>query len=1031
MTEVTTSFGILFTDIEGSTRRWEDDPAAMSRLVARHDKALADIVQSVGGRVVKGTGDGMLAVFPEVGACVRAAVEAQKRLWPDPPVGLGLPVRMAVHAGEVLERDGDVFGPEVIRCARLMGAGHGGQVLISEAAVVEFGESDLMFRDLGSHQLRGLADPIAIRQVLVPGLPSDHPPLRTLHACAHNLPSQLSSFVGRRAELREVPRLLAGHRLVTLCGPGGTGKTRLALQVASESLDQYTHGTWLIDLLRVGSGAEVAEMAAAQLGIDPGPAGPLAALTEAFATTETLLVVDNCEHVRRAAADVIGSLLATTSRLRVLATSREPLHVAGEVVAAVDPLPVPKAEDPADRIRGSAAVRLFLDRAAAAGQRQIGTEHLDLVGEVCRAVEGLPLAIELAAARTRYLSMGEIAGALPQQLDVLRSPSDPDPRHRTMRAAIGWSYQLLDPVQQLLLQRLAAFRNGWWREEAMAVCSAPPLSRVSVDAALDELVDHSLVAIRKVDGRATRFRLLEQVRHFAAEQAGDGGLDEFGDRLVDYYLDLLEAEGQPVLEPTAAADTAAVVRLAGFLLEDLSNLILAIESALDAGRATDALRILANGGWLAFYFQSGYSRRYLSWLDRGMPVVTGEDPVVALGALEGAVWAVSATIEQDTMLELQLEGLRRAETLEHEYGLIDALHGLGHAYYRIGRRNESRRSFQRAIERGRDRYPLQAQEAELAIAVLLEHSLQGYEPSRKLILAVSRGCPLSFWDWYFAATAMDSGHLEEALAACDRILASPVHRLMAVGVCHAQDRRGRILAMLGRQAEAEEAIERALEAARSIVGPNWAVPMAWEGAAVVAAYADDPARARHCLERGLEMARRGSIHNYVCRLALESIPYLIDQGDTGGAEALAVEAEQAMTVDGDAGPFYGPIIRLGLARVSLARGNVDRAARLVLDSLPTRLEEAPTIGVTMACLEMAALTLSLVGDQRARTVLAALDRWRVEAHMVENPTVERLRSRALENLPAQSAAEPIDLDEALDVARAALTSLTNAARIKG
>lgn len=1028
MQQPTTDLAILFTDVVGSTNLWERDPDWMGSVMARHDRLLESSVVMAGGRLIKGLGDGILAVFPTSNDAVSAASDAQRLLWPEPPDGLGLKVRMAIHFGETLEREGDVFGPAVIRCSRLVDAAHGGQILVSDVAARRLRGSRLELVDLGTHHLRDLAEPIHIHQAVVDGLQRGFPSLRTLHAFAHNLPTRLSSFVGRETELREISGALADHRLVTLTGPGGSGKTRVALQVGADSLERFSDGTWFVNLLRVEEAERLAETVAADLGIATGTGNcPTDALAKAFIGSNTLLIVDNCEHVLEATGEMVTALLGATDHLTVLATSREPLRIDGEAVYPIEPLAVPSPkESEASRIKAYPSTRLFVERVAESGAGSRIGEQEKLMGDIVRRVDGLPLAIELAAGRMRYMSLQEISEALGRSIDVLHSVASDDPRHETIRSTIAWSYDLLTPEERLLLQRLTVFHNGWFRSEAVAVCSPFPLSKQSVETLLESLVDRSLVSPRNLESGVTRFRLLEQVRQFAAERLDEADAADLRSRLVDYFVSFFLRHGNSTLRPLPEGESDALLEWMVPMIEDISNLVAAIETAIELQRPVDALRILTEGAWEVFYVQSGYVERYYSWLDRTLEAATSIDPMVALGAIEGAGYCASATTRPERMVELHGEGLRRAIALGAEYVEAAARVGLAVGLIRTGRTDEAARLLDEAVRLAEGRYPRLGLEAELWIALECETGEGGYLRTKRLLAAsdeLGETVNTSFMRWFFAWNAMDRGELDVALAAVDRVLECPYWDLMAVVQCHLHDLRARILARMGRRQQSEEALALAFEATRRVVGPNWAVTAAWNGATDVATYAGDRDRAETYLRQGLEKARLGDIGLHVGLFGLQLIPYLLDNGSDRAAADLLTEAESALRSVNRLDDFYAPMVELRRCQIAGASGRVGEAAAAMAALLPDDPWDPPSFSLLIEELEVAGLLLASVSDPRAASVFAAIDRWNAEADAVSNPvTIHRRRAWAGQ-YNAIGGDEAPELAQAVDIARKALRAL--------
>ena len=426
----------LLTDIEGSTRLWQEHRAAMATALEAHDALLRAAVEEAGGTVVKTTGDGLLAAFDRPEAALAAAAAAQRRLdaqaW---PATGALRVRMAIHSGSAEVRDGDFFGPALNRVARLMAIGHGGQVLVSSttsALAADALPPDSELLDLGEHQLRDHPRPERVHQLAAPGLRRDFPPLRTVSEHPTNLRPQVTSFVGRGRELAALGRLLATSRLVTLVGVGGTGKTRLEVQAAIEGLDRYRDGAWLVELAPVADPELVVGEIGRALGVQQQPGQqPIETIVDHLRSKELLLILDNCEHLIGAAADATDRLLGSCPTLRILASSREPLGVEGETVFAVPSLALPPAPggrdvaagaDPAeaDEAGRSEAVRLFVDRATATLPTFVlDRSNVRAVVEICRRLDGIPLALELAAARINVLSADEIARGLGDRFRLL------------------------------------------------------------------------------------------------------------------------------------------------------------------------------------------------------------------------------------------------------------------------------------------------------------------------------------------------------------------------------------------------------------------------------------------------------------------------------------------------------------------------------------------------------------------------------------------------------------------------------------
>jgi predicted ATPase len=498
----------LFTDIEGSTRRWEADPDVMQVALEAHNKVLREAVESHDGTVFNYTGDGMCAVFASPRSAVDAAVDAQR--------ALELPVRMGIATGEAELRGGDYFGTVLNRTARVMSAGHGGQVLLDGATAGLLSGIDLI--SLGPRRLRDIAKPVDMFQVNAPGLRTEFPPLKTVDPTPGNLRPATTSFVGREADIAEVQAALKAHRLVTLTGVGGVGKTRLALEVASRSMNDYADGVWVIELAPVGDPDAVPEVVAATMGITQQPGLSMAeSIARALEGRSRLIVFDNCEHMLDAAADMIEAIFAHSSTVAMLATSREGLRLNDEQLWPVPSLDVGAGAD-------SAAATLFIDRAQAVspGVSLTVPDEAAVAVEICHRLDGIPLAIELAASRMMSMTVTEVRDRLDDRFRLLVGSRRGLERHQTLRHAVQWSYDLLEDNEKSLLARSSVFAGGFDLAAACAVTASD--DELATLDLLDALVRKSLFVADRTSGR-TRFSMLETIRQFAEEQLvlADGG----------------------------------------------------------------------------------------------------------------------------------------------------------------------------------------------------------------------------------------------------------------------------------------------------------------------------------------------------------------------------------------------------------------------------------------------------------------------------------------------------------------------------
>ena len=537
----------LFTDIEGSTRLWEQDQERMRRALARHDAIARAAVEDNRGVVVKMSGDGVHAVFEDPLDAVGATLHLQQALLdPEATDGIALRVRCGLHVGVNERRDNDFFGNVVNRAARIMSAAHGGQVLVSQAVATLVRDrlpAGVALRDLGKVRLRDLTRPERVYQVVHPRLRQDFPALRTLEATPNNLPQQLTSFIGRERELAEVRDLLANSRLLTLVGAGGIGKTRLSLQVASDVMNGYPDGVWLVELAPLSDASRVPLAVASILGVKEEAGHPvIEALVKYAKDRRLLLILDNCEHLVHACAELAKQLMHAGPHLRILASSREHLHVAGETTYSLPPLlvPDPHVEISVQSLMRCDAVRLFVDRAHAVQPGfQVTDTNARAVADICHRLDGIPLAIELAAARVRSLSVAEIAVRLGDRFRLLTGGDRTAlPRQQTLRALIDWSYELLTEHERAVLRPLSVFAGGWTMEAAETVAAGGEIETTDVLDLLSHLVEKSLVALEAEGGR---YRLLETVRQYAEERLNESGEgDETRTRHLLFYLALAE-----------------------------------------------------------------------------------------------------------------------------------------------------------------------------------------------------------------------------------------------------------------------------------------------------------------------------------------------------------------------------------------------------------------------------------------------------------------------------------------------------------
>jgi predicted ATPase len=519
----------LFTDIEGSTRLWDQQPERMQSALARHDALAREAVESRRGTIVKTTGDGVHAAFTDPLDAVRAAVAFQQALLDrGATADIELRARCGVHVGVVENRNNDYFGSAVNRAARIMTAAHGGQILLSQATAelvrVRLPQG-VSLLDLGDVRLRDLAQAERVYQVVHPALRQTFPTLRSLEVTPNNLPEQVTSFIGRERETADLENLIGRSRLVTVVGTGGLGKTRLSVQVAANVIDDFPDGVWLIELAPISEPRLVPQAVASVLGVTETAGAPVVdALLAHVRDRRYLIVLDNCEHLIEACATLARQMLQAGSETRLLATSREALRLSGETVYQLPALALPGRTDvvtPEALLRSDAA-QLFIDRAAAVhASFAVTPGNATAIATICRRVDGIPLALELAAARVRALSVETIAARLDDRFRLL-TRGDPTalPRQRTLRALIDWSYELLTSDEAALFRRLAVFAGGFTLDAAEALGSGSTADATDVVDALTHLVEKSLV---ERDAAGDRYRMLDTVRQYALEALDAAG----------------------------------------------------------------------------------------------------------------------------------------------------------------------------------------------------------------------------------------------------------------------------------------------------------------------------------------------------------------------------------------------------------------------------------------------------------------------------------------------------------------------------
>ena len=613
----------LFTDVEGSTRRWEADADEMRAALAAHDQVLRRAIEAHGGWLFKHTGDGVCAAFASPRSAVDAAVAAQRELE--------LPVRMGIATGEAELRGGDYFGAVLNRAARVMAAGHGGQILVAESTAGLLGGVDLV--NLGPRRLRDVPMPVGVFQVQAAELRAEFPPLRALDTTPGNLRPATTSLIGRESEVAEIEAAVKAHRLVTLTGVGGVGKTRLALEVAAHLADEFPDGVWFFELAAVTDPAAVPDAVAAVLGITQQPGKTVSeSVAAALEGRVRLLVIDNCEHVLAAAADLIEAILAHSATVRILATSREGLGVPDEQVWPVRSLDAAAGID-------SAAVTLFVERAQgiAPGFSMVDGDEAAAVTEICQRLDGIPLAIELAASRMASMTASEMRDRLDHRFRLLVGSRRGLERHHTLRHAVAWSYDLLADTEKTVLERCSVFAGGFDLQSACAIAGSDDRDEYAILEVLDALVRKSLLLAVRSGGR-TRYSMLETIRQFAEEQLVTSGAAEAVRTAHAHYFAGREADIM------ALWDSPRQREAYDWFTVELANLRTAFRWATEYGDLDAAAAITAYAAFLGPHLEN---HEPITWAEELIEPLRGiEHPRLAAVCVVASLCIVFGRFEQ-------------------------------------------------------------------------------------------------------------------------------------------------------------------------------------------------------------------------------------------------------------------------------------------------------------------------------------------------------------------------------------------------
>jgi predicted ATPase/class 3 adenylate cyclase len=666
----------LMTDIEGSTRLWEEHHYAMGEAIRRHDELAAETLGAHGGDIIKarGEGDSLFVIFPTPVQAIEGAIAFSRAIGKEEwPAGMTLRFRAAIHTGQALAWGQDYYGPTVNRCARLRSVGFGGQILISGATkeLISAELPNVGLRYLGSYKLKDLDAPEEIWQCLADGLPADFPPLRALGEAPTNLPSEMTTFIGRDEAMAEISLLFDKHRMVTLTGTGGGGKSRLAVEVARSLLVRYPNGAWFVELADLTDGDQIPRAIQASLRLPPMVTSRgIPGIVEAIKDQSLLIVLDNCEHLLRASAEAARTLLMGVRELKILATSREPTGAPGEVVRRVPSLRLPVSRNGnLDDLAANESVALFIERARAQSPEfALTAENAQAVSHICRTVEGIPLALELAAARIRVLKPEDLARRLEDRFRVLTGNKTDPLRHQTLHATIEWSYRMLGDLEREAFEQLSVFAGGWTMEMAERTCG-DPISEFDLLDILTALVDKSLVNFET--SRGGRYSYLETIRQFARDQLA--ARPETEAQTQKRHAEMMADIGMDCVRKFRTTEEPAALQQ---LVVNTPNVVAAISWAKKEGNLELLSRLTL--ALSACHQRRGYPRDGIGPIDE-LFAVTGENVESELYArllCERAALALDL-LENDEAEPLAVKAKEIAESINHTELTIRANNLLG------------------------------------------------------------------------------------------------------------------------------------------------------------------------------------------------------------------------------------------------------------------------------------------------------------------------------------------------------------------
>jgi predicted ATPase/class 3 adenylate cyclase len=925
----------LFTDIEGSTTVLQEVGEGYAALLADHHRLLRSAIGVSRGREVGTQGDSFFVVFESARDAISAAIAAQRALvahnWPG---GTPLGVRMGVHTGEPDVSGDGYVGLDVHRGARICAVASGGQILVSRTTR-DLIQHDLpagtTLRDLGRHRLKDLDHAEHLYQVVAPGLPSEFPPVRSLDTL-NNLPRGLTTFIGREREVAEIKRLLGTTRLLTLVGIGGAGKTRLAVQVAGDVMRDYGHGVWFVKLGSVTDPVMVPQAVGGTLGLREDAGRPiLEALTAHLGSRHMMLILDNCEHLVGAVADLVEQLLAAAPKLQIMCTSREALGIIGETAWRVPSmsLPDPRRLPPLDEVRAAEAIRLFRDRAqAVAPGFEITDANAAAVTKICARLDGIPLAIELAASRVKVLAVEQIADRLDDRFQLLSGGSRTAlPRHRTLRAIMDWSYDLLTPQEAAVLRGLAVFSDGCTLEAAEAVCANTNASRPHVLDVLSRLVDKSLVIVND-DGREARYRLLEIVSQYALDRLVEANeASGVRARHAAWVLEMLDRAEPQLHGPEQALwmDRLAL---------EYDNARSAMEWAIDRDDGETALRIACRLWW--FWIVRGSTSEGCDWLMRAAAAYPARTALRAEAFARAGLHAFFSG-NVSAAERLAQEGLELARELNAESVVALALGALSLV---AGVAGDHGRATALARE-GREIFRRRGEDwSEASISTVLGLSLysEGDAVGARSVIeeSLSKFRHLGdVWGMAFAQRllglfARTAGDYEAAAALQQQSLELNQALGYRWGVGASLLTMALVPLRQGDYAKAAELLEEALAHLREI-GDNTGIAETLYYLGLTSYYRVDEHRARTLLEESLAEFRKVGARDGMAQALTSLGRVALQQDDVDKADALG---QESLSVLGETGSRWPRAYALRLlAGVALRRRDLDRAESLAAESL--------------------------------------------------------------------------------------------------